>query len=185
MSDEPLEPEHLLAEKGAVRRQENGRLLPGSVLNPNGRPRTITFAEHCRKILREVDPDGLDACTNEVSVARMFIDWVKREENVPEATWREFLKRVWPEVQRHEHTGADGGPLEVASAGAAEFARILDRLAPEDEGGPGGEPDRGGDGSAREVLAVRGSNGSASAAGEVALLGDGDGPGVREDSEPE
>ncbi len=86
----------------AVERDENGRLLPGSVLNPAGSPPRTRVADIYQMLLQIFDDNTRQA----------FIDAQQRRlAKGDNSSWRELSKYLLPTVSRTEHTGADGEPL--------------------------------------------------------------------------
>lgn len=113
----------------AIERDENGRIVKGTVLNPKGRPskereqkyyditlHTITFTDW-ERIMQKARDQALKGD----SVARKFL--------------ADYL--IGPPIQKLEHTGKDGGPIEVMRPSdiAATVAALLATKAPEDEQG--------------------------------------------------
>jgi hypothetical protein len=95
---------------------------PGQSGNPKGRPKRLTLEEQVYKVLDE-EQEGTGGWDRHEALARVIVDMMlKRNPTII----KEYLARAWPQVQRHEHAGDGGGPIEIVSGGEwASLARAL------------------------------------------------------------
>jgi len=117
-------------------------IKPGQVLNPEGKNQwTGTRKEFERYIARvAAEPsDGDPTITKAEALARKAWELALKGDKV---AFREVLKRVWPEVQKHEVSRADHAPpafTPLENLDAADRATML-RLAQKAIRGGDGKP---------------------------------------------
>lgn len=104
---------------------EKYKWKPGQSGNPKGRPRKKTLEELIYEVLDEEQP-GTGGWDRHEALARVIVDMMlKRDGRII----KEYMARVWPQVQRHELSGEGGGPIEVVSESEWDaFARALPRV---------------------------------------------------------
>ena len=103
-----------------VVRSPDGRVVSGS-LGPAGRA-----GSHRTQMQRMIDAQLAEAMKTRESAAEFVEDACHAIENPKDdpAFTALVLNRVWPAVTQVEHSGADGGPIEVTSAG--EWSRLCE-----------------------------------------------------------
>ena|SRR3990167_8966507 len=100
--------------KAKIGRRLDGTFLPGTVPNPNGRPK--------RKTITELIHERLDDPKSELTwqeLITIFLSMAKRKD-------KEILKELWHQTdglpkQRTEVTGKDGEPLVIIKSNASEI----------------------------------------------------------------
>lgn len=111
-------------------RTADGRFGEGNCANPAGKNQwdyRRHFEEAITKLLRgEIDPELLEFIPEDIrplvgNVTTMgeflALQQAVRTLQGDEKSVSESLARIWPKTERHELTGRDGGPMEVASEG--------------------------------------------------------------------
>lgn len=89
------------------------------------------FEAYVEQIAKELDKNGTP---NVEALARKAWALAMGGDKV---AFCEVLARVWPKVEKHEHTGADGGPVEISRAEEwAELRGAMARVLPAGDGNP-------------------------------------------------
>ena len=119
------------ASLGKFEKGNQYRFKPGKSGNPGGRPKNVTMEDIALRLLDE-QVAGLDGTSMEKLelLTRVVIDKAIRDRDV--ATISLLMKRLWPEVNKHELSGTVGIEQQVADA-AAEFDRLMGRTNAERE----------------------------------------------------
>lgn len=110
----------------AIRRDDRGQLLKGSILNPHGGPlKGETWKDMIAEVMTE---EGLDGTKRRENIIRRVAELA--EAGVPWAV--EFCaKREEPEVQRHEISAPQSKGADLTKIPKDVLEKVLKKLATE------------------------------------------------------
>lgn len=102
----------ITGKKQAVR-DKKGRMLPGTTLNPNGRPKgSLDFKTKFYLMLDKIAKNN-NMTPDEVEEQLLMVGYKKAKEG-DYSFYRDVMDRVHGRpVQKNEHTGANGEPLQI------------------------------------------------------------------------